>query len=116
MEEVEKAKKEAIKQLGKEDAVDTELENTKQAALKKINTLNLKEQKAVFVKQVNEAKTVADVEKVLAQAQMVSDQHDKEDATMGNKEAFIQRKITVLNTKGSSKFERLAQRVILNNR
>lgn len=92
----------ASDQNDKDDAEAAQMEKAKKEALKKVEVMNLKDQKQAFLKLVTDAKTLEEVKQIVAKAQEVSDKNDKGDATVVNKEAFIERKITVLNTKSGS--------------
>ena len=56
-----------------------ELQNAKDAALAKLDALNLKDQKQNFVDQVNDAQSTSVIDRILEEAQKVSDENDAKD-------------------------------------
>lgn len=119
VEEITKIVAEAKKVSDKNDKDDKEAEalaKAKGEALKQLDKMNLKDQKDAFVKKINDAKTVAAINKIVTEAQALSDKNDEEDAAVVEKEKFKERKLLILNNKTEDKFKRLAQRVILNNK
>ncbi|WP_137665910.1 albumin-binding GA domain-containing protein [Enterococcus hulanensis] len=56
-----------------------ELQEAKESAFAKLDTLNLKDQKQSFVDQVNDAQSTSVIDRILEEAQKVSDENDAKD-------------------------------------